>query len=532
MRPGAAILASMLLCAAISGPVSAQDKPTEDRPARIPGGLERLTAAFLGFEAAGEPAVSQSAARGEAVLAAPLRLIEEGRLSGPIETSGFRMLAGTPVVHRLFKPRDADQSDAIEAWCGPGESRGMFGWAGATVCMVHTGDGKANLGVPALAFGPWWMANNVTFVSPEARTERVAVEPAATPTAFSLMLVYERLRGNSLAVHGAIEGPGFGDGARPYRHNMPRRILPLGPTGAAIYEYDGLRLAITPEGAADRVRVSFERVGPPIDVSAFKAEGQGAVATELVEGPIKPDEEAAPADGLAVTPFVIGGLRIDPASLVPGEGLLARGGVALRGRANYAVTGRLARDLTLKAPLVNDVAPMGTILHQLEFAPRSDLGTRTMTRIWCGPIGRPTVFSRERITMCLRRNLQRELEAFWPSTGRPWLGTTQASAALVALDAMDFEIETSPVSLLEAVDFRVEVQRITEAAVTVRMFARRRDEDALILTSIRPFDDGRATVSLWSHSLVLTRSGTGVIVDLSANGDGTAPSDQDGAFYP
>lgn len=203
----------------------------------------------------------------------------------------------------------------------------------------------------------------------------------------------------------------------------------------------------------------------------------------------------------------------------------------LSGPAEYAATGRLTKPLNLRSPpLVNDTAAAGTILHEVEFARTTPLGTRTMTRIWCGPIGTPTVWSRTPVTMCLRPGQRYDLEAFWPSTGRPWLGTTANSGALVGLEAVGFEIARSETSLLDPLDFRLEVQRVTDKEAVIRAFARKGDQDALVLVITSAFDDGVATIPLWSHRLVLTRSDNGVTAQLSADGDGDGPTP--GNLYP
>ena len=525
------VVAAVWLSCGLFGPAVAQDplapdtSPTGGAAPQL--GRERIMVEIMGFEPAGDPVVSQVAGRGDAVLTAPLRLKEEGRLAADIATDTYRMAAGAPVVHREFKPRAADQAEAVQAWCGPGEQRGMFGWAGGiTVCMIHTADGKATLGVPQLFFGSWWMTSTVSLASADARTQRVAVETPETPSTFNLIIDFERLRNDGVGVRAGIEGPGMSIGGRPYRYNMQRQVLPL-TEGAAVLVYDGLRLRLMPEASPEGVTVTAERMTAPVDLAAMRARVTAAnpsVAVALSEAATEAEE------GLDPTPFVIGGVKLDPAALTVGDGVLGRGGVVLSGQAEYAVTGRLAKPLNLRAPLVNDTAPEGLILHLLEFARTSPVGARTMTRIWCGPIGAPTVWSRNRVTMCLRRGLTGELEAFWPSTGRPWLGTTQATGSIAALQARGFEIEKSPTSLLDPLGFRVEIQRLSDTAVTVRFFARKGDEDAVVLAVTTGFEGGVATIPLWTHRLTLTRSGSGVTASLTADGDGTSPT-EDG-FYP
>lgn len=489
-------------------------------------GQERIFAEIMGMQPAGDPVVSAVAARGEAILTAPLRLKEEGRLAADIATDTYRMAAGAPVVHREFKPRAADQSEAVQAWCGPGEQRGMFGWAGGiTVCMVHTADGKANLGAPQLSFGSWWMASNVGFVSMETRTERVAVLPPETPTTLSLVIEYDRLRTDGVGIRAWIEGPGMAIGGRPYRYTMQRRTLPL-TDGTAMLVHDGLKLSLTPGEAGATLTALSERVAPPFDLDAAIA--RAATANPDLAAALTGEPDTG--DALNPTPFVIGGVKLDPAGMTAGDGVLARGGVVLSGPAEYAVTARLSKPLNLRAPLINDTAPEGLILHQVEFARTTPLGARTMTRIWCGPIGVPTVWSRNRVTMCLRRGATGEREAFWPTTGRPWLGTTTASGNLAGLQARGFEIEQSPTSLLEPLGMRIEVQRLSDTVVTARFIARRGTEDAVVLSVTTEFDGGVATIPLWTHRLVLTRSGAGVTAALSADGDGTSPTEA--GYYP
>ncbi len=523
-----AIASAVWLGCGLFGPALAQEPaatPSETAAPQL--GRERLMVEVMGFEPVGDPVVRDAAGRGEAILTVPLRLKSEGRLAADIATDTYRTAVGAPVVHREFKPRNTDQAEAVQAWCGPGEQRGMFGWAGGiTVCMIHTADGKATLGVPQLFFGSWWMTSTVSLASADARTERVAVQTPVTPSTFTLIIDLDRLRSDGVSVRAGIEGPGMSIGGRPYRYNMQRQTLPL-TDGAAVLVYDGLRLRLTPRGSPEGVTIAAERIAPPLDFAALRA--RVAAANPDLAAALS-DASAKAEDGLDPTPFVVGGVKLDPAALTIGEGVLGRGGVVLSGQAEYAVTGRMAKPLNLRAPLVNDTAPEGLILHQLEFARTSPVGARTMTRIWCGPIGAPTVWSRNRVTMCLRRGLTGELEAFWPSTGRSWLGTTMATGSIAALQARGFEIMPSPTSLLDPLGFRAEIQRLSDTAVTVRFIARKADEDAVVLAVTTEFEDGVATIPLWTHRLTLTRSGAGVTAALSHDGDGTSPTES--GVYP
>lgn len=533
-RPLVTALAVLLLAPAAPAFARVQDPATPGAapttaPTAAPAdvltalGRERISAEMLDLEPAGDPVLTGVTAKGDVILRAPMRLRGEGRLAADIATDSHRMAAGAPVSHRQFKQRSPDLAEAVQAWCGPGEQRTMFGWAGGiTVCMVHTSDGKANLGAPLLS-GAWWMASHVGFTSPDARTERVDILPPETPSEFSVVFVYERLRTEGVAVHSAIEGPGLSPEARPYRYRMPRRVLPL-TDGVATLDYDGYRVRLTPERRGDVVAATGERFAAPAD---FRILRDGS--PDLPGAPGEETDTDA-IDALAPTPFVIGAVKLDPAKLVPADGVVARGGALLSGQADYAVTARLAKPLNLRAPLINDTAPEGLILHQVEFAVTSPLGARSMTRIWCGPIGVPTIWSRERVTMCMRRGGPAGWEAFWPVTGRPWLGTTQSAGNIAALQARGLELEISPTPLMDPLGFRVELQRVTDTVATLRLVARRGDQDAVILSFPAEFENGVAVMPLWSHRLTLTRSGAGVTAALSPDGDGAGPTDD--GYYP
>ena len=123
------LAATASVCPEPIGTVAAQEvSPPDAAVSALPTlGRERITLEILGLEPAGEPVVSGVTEKGDPILSAPFRLREEGRLAAEIATQSYRMAAGTPIVHREFKPQGTDASEAIQAWCGPGETRTMFG---------------------------------------------------------------------------------------------------------------------------------------------------------------------------------------------------------------------------------------------------------------------------------------------------------------------------------------------------------------------------------------------------------------------
>ncbi|GLS01579.1 hypothetical protein GCM10007859_15940 [Brevundimonas denitrificans] len=482
-----------------------------DPGAAAPVGLsERFTAAFIGLEPAGEPEVHPAARRDQPVLIAPLRLVEEGRLDATIATADRRMAAGTLVTHRRFSAGvAAEQSDRLEAWCGIGEERRGSRWSPATVCMVHTPDGQANLGGPLYSFFPWWLVTSLTFADVDARAPRVAVTPAASNSAFSLTVAFVRIREGQVRLSRRIVGPGQEEG-RTSTFPMTTVDVPM-TGGVAAWVYDGLELTLTPNRYRDALTVTSRRIAPPVDQTV--AGGEGLARALRADD----DEDAAPIEP---TPGVIGGVLLRPERLAVAAGPVARGGVLASGSMEHARTGRFRQDTVIEGSMSPRIAA-GTVAHRVEVLRTSALGTRSLSTFWCAPVSAMTVFGRQDDQQtCFRRRGGR-YEGLWPDTGRSWLTTTDRSSTPLSRYLAALDIEESDTDLIGPMDVRFELQRLTPTLAVVRILARREEQDALVMTVSQPVENGTAVFPLWTHRLVLSVAGEQATATLAADGDGS-----------
>lgn len=238
--------------------------------------------------------------------------------------------------------------------------------------------------------------------------------------------------------------------------------------------------------------------------------------------PALTQEPSAPVRSVAgprsPTPFVVGGVRLDLDRLTVAPGAVARRGAVLTGTADHAATGRLVQPMTLRAPLITHPAPVGTVLHRVEFATRTPNGTRAIT-VWCGDMGMRTVFGTASPTLCIIQDdvLSR---AFQQLTARPWLATSDSVSGSAPFRFDRFELEASPTDLLGAMDIRLTVERIRRDSVTLRLTASLNGQDSRVLDVMCPVQDGVASFPFWTHVLRLRIEGDTVRPELVAEGDG------------
>lgn len=470
---------------------------------------ERLATAAIGLEPSGEPRVSEGGRRDEPLLIAPLRLVEEGRLDAAIATPDHRMAAGTLVTRRRFAAGRAEQTDQLEAWCGVGESRRGSRWSPAAVCMVHTPDGQANLGVPPYGIAPWWLVSSLTFSNMDHRAPRVSVTSVEPVSEFSYVVSFVRVRDGEMRLSRRLIGPGL-DARRPAE--IPLRTLDAPMTGrTAVYNYDGLELTLTANRYLDAVTATSQRVAPPVDQRLADEGGLAHALRDQVEedaGPVQP------------TPGVIGGVRLRPEALVVTTGPVSRGGVLASGEMHHARTGRIPREVALEGSM-NPLIRAGAVAHRVEILRTSPIGARSLSTFWCMPVSALTVFGRQDDQQtCFRRRGGR-YEGLWPSSGRSWLTTTDRSATPLSRFTSTLPVEESESDLIGAMEVRLELYRLGPTSAVLRILARRDDEEAVVMTVSRPVENGVAVFPLWTHRLVLTVSGDQATAALTADGDGS-----------
>ncbi len=470
------------------------------------GVIDRFVASMYGLEPAGEPEIMTSAGRNEVILRAPMRLIKEGVLAGEVTMRQVRMKQGSRVTYRRFTARTGMDAQNIEAWCGQGEIN-QWGWRATSVCMILTPDGRATLATPPLDLGSWWSVTAIAPTSAGERVDRVEILPVETPTPIDLELVLDRVRSGEVKLRRRLAGPDV-TGERRVFPRIGDAERPRLPDGVATYVYDGLELRLTPDGDAKTVSIASSRVAPPLDAS-FAEEGGFARKMETL---------TVPAEELKPTDFVIGGVRFDPTALVVDTAPQGPRGVVARGVMNHALTGRVTQDVEMGS-MLNARIPAGTAAHQVEIFRELALGGRT-TRFWCAPVSALTVFGRQNDQLTCFRRAGDGYEGVWPNQGRSWLATTDQSATPVLRRAEALHIEESQTDLIGPMEVRIEVQRIVRDLITVRIFARRDEQDALVMTVTRLIENGQAVIPMWSHRLILTVADGMAKATLTADGDG------------
>lgn len=505
----------VILALLVGGPAFAQDadpQPVSEISATLQSiGHERLRLASRGFVPTGDPVISDISRRGEAILQAPYRLEREGRLAADITTPYLRMQQGAPVASLTFRPQRTQLAEPIRAWCGPGQQFDLIlSWRDAIVCMVETTEGKAKLVTPELYPASWWDVTALSDAGNRQEADRVEVLPAQTPTEFKLLISYHRLRNNDLTIRSQIVGPSVKADKNESGITYDRTISPS--DGRYILNYDGLRLTLSPDQDASRLNVTSERFMTPGELT-FHADQQ-EVATE--DTPV--------AAGVSPTPYVIGALRFDPSNMSAQSGVIGRNGMLVTGKADYALTGRLTKTLHMNSSFIKETAEAGTIMHQLEVIRTTSFGTMTANRIWCGPIGPGTIFSSKPRNKCIHYGAKGFLEANWPTSSPSWLATSdRMDMPYGGFEVRDFDIEPLETSALDPLDIGIKLHRVNANEATIRFIATKDGEEAMVYQVTAPFTDGRASIPLWSHQLVLTPSGNGVTAELTNDGDGTTP---------
>lgn len=220
------------------------------------------------------------------------------------------------------------------------------------------------------------------------------------------------------------------------------------------------------------------------------------------------------------SPFVIGGLRLDIPQAQVNSGVVPRRGELLIVPAAYARTAVLTEPAQ-STGLVRGAltAPAGSLLHEVEFVRRLSHTEAVAHAMWCGSMGAQPSFVNRSPVFCLVEDDGRSRA--WLVRGVSWLAVSPDTGFESHwLDRVS--LEASPLPDQPATNVSVRLDQITQRDVFLRLYARRgEEEEVLMFTVRRPIENGAVLVPLWSHSLLLTVVQGGVTVRLSADGDGT-----------
>jgi len=224
-----------------------------------------------------------------------------------------------------------------------------------------------------------------------------------------------------------------------------------------------------------------------------------AAKGEVVDLPPVPDAKASAA-----------GLVFDLAQAKVAEGVVAEGGALLTLPAGHLATARLAVDYPVSNMLgINKRGEAGAVFHAVARGP--------YIAQWCGPFVNGSVQGKITQMGCV----ETAGDGFKVVNvgGETWLAGELFVGGFPVDDGP--KLEASAEDLIGPVTVTFKLDKITKKGVRLSAVGERDGKTVRVWTGGGNFDaDGRLVTPLWSHRLILTRSGDGVAAVLGADGDG------------
>lgn len=220
------------------------------------------------------------------------------------------------------------------------------------------------------------------------------------------------------------------------------------------------------------------------------------------------------------TPNVIGGVRLDAATLTVSNGALRRGDIVFSGSADHAATARLATEMRMKSSLGSDIVAAGTPVFNVEFADTQSPGLPIVS-LWCGNLNRKGLFNTPGPVVCFFDGVERG-GSFWSLPGRPWLMTSQL-ARNYPHTYEGFQIEPSATDLFGPMDVKLTVSRIRRTEIDLALTASRDGDDMIVMRFRIPVTNGQAELPLWDHRLSFAVDSESVKAAMSSDGNGMGP---------
>lgn len=204
------------------------------------------------------------------------------------------------------------------------------------------------------------------------------------------------------------------------------------------------------------------------------------------------------------------GLVFDLAQAKAVEGAVVEGGALATLPASHLATARLAIDYPVSNMLgVNKRGEAGAVFHAVSRGPY-------LTQ-WCGPFANNSVQGKITMMGCI----ETAGDGFKVLNvgGEPWLAGDLFTGGFPVDDGP--RLEASADDLIGPVAVTIKLDKITKKGVRLSAVGERDGKTVRVWSGGGNFDaEGRLVTPLWTHRLVLTRSGEGVAAALSADGDG------------
>jgi len=214
--------------------------------------------------------------------------------------------------------------------------------------------------------------------------------------------------------------------------------------------------------------------------------------------------------------LVYAGLRFDPTNLIPATGVVGRGGQVLAGSVSHRRTGWLSAALTTRPyPSITGEVKEHTIFYQVVL-PGEDGPAETY---WCGEVIHRNALGSRPNYWCFFSD-EDGYKMVVPG-GQRWHATFVDANSIRVPGNERMEILESHDDLVGSMDLALRIAKIGGSAVTLEAVLSKDGKSETIWTGTLPFDAaGNAVLPFWDHRLVVTRSGDGVTVAFTADGDG------------
>jgi hypothetical protein len=220
----------------------------------------------------------------------------------------------------------------------------------------------------------------------------------------------------------------------------------------------------------------------------------------------------------AAEPYAIGGLKLDPATIVVAPQGVAPKQALLTARAVHRRTAVLKEDFKF-GDMFDIRSKAGAVFHQVSYA-ADPKGGYTGDTQWCGPVGNKAGFIG--VPYCIWAAFEGyQTTRFYDNDAKVWLkgdGGPVHPPGLVK--GATLTLEESPTDLIGPVDLVLNLVRLTKAGAQVQAVATRDGQRVSVWSGFVKLENGAGALPFWDRRLMITRTGKTVDAELVDGGDG------------
>jgi hypothetical protein len=222
----------------------------------------------------------------------------------------------------------------------------------------------------------------------------------------------------------------------------------------------------------------------------------------------------------AAEPYAIGGLKLDPATIVVAPQGVAPKQALLTARAVHRRTAVLKADFRL-GDMFDIRAEAGAVFHQVSYA-ADPKGGYTGDTQWCGPVRNNSIYGRISMPYCIWASFEGyQIALFYDHEATDWLKGDGAPIYPPGLvKGSTLTLEESPTDLIGPVDLVLNLVRLTKAGAEVKAVATRDGKRVSVWSGFVNLENGAGALPFWDKRLMITRTGKVVHSELVDGGDG------------